>query len=289
VRSDPLRASQTPHGEAIVPYTLNIEFAGLCLFVAQASTGAGVPNKMHVVMPVRAGGGEHSLHRHVPLLVFNTGHLNGKAPVPGVDAHVLLRDLFFELPGTGASLKICPDIADLTPVTTGHPLIPGVLEDSDLITTRFTLVNGEMTGLFAGACWEWTAGEVRRIAHRVRWTAKMPDEELSLELKGLHPEGDPMTITLKPLGTDPIITLEVHHSPPGDLPPEAGEPEEPALDEEAQHFGTYYSLFPAGTPVQVPKFKSVKACTPKGGTGCELLGDQGGSPYTCMVAGYTGP
>src|SRR4051812_32305155 len=101
----------------------------MCLFVAQPSAA-----RMDVVLPSMGGGGEHSNHRHVPLLVFDAAHLDLKDIDPkvlsGLKVHIPLRHLAFEVSGTTAPiLSLCADMADLKPVTTTHVLAEGILDD----------------------------------------------------------------------------------------------------------------------------------------------------------------
>jgi hypothetical protein len=273
-----------------VAFTLNIDFAGMCLFVAKPSE-----SRMYVVLPSMGGGGEHSDHRHVPLLVFDGAHLDLKDIDPkilsGLKIHIPLRHLAFEVSGTTApTLSLCADMADLTKVTTGHPLRDGVLSGMpvpDELASRITLKTGAIAGLFPGACWQW-ANTVRRVAHKVRWSAKLDGASFPLDLTALRAEGTPKTIALRPLpGSDGTITLKVHHSPPGDLPPEQGTPEKPVYNASAPHFEGYYTLFEGDPSVEVPLFRSVQGCKSEVETNCKPISDMGGSPYTCMVAGIT--
>jgi hypothetical protein len=273
-----------------VAFTLNIDFAGMCLFVAKPSAG-----RMYVVLPSAGGGGEHSDHRHVPLLVFDAAHLDltGIPPalLSGLKVHVPLRHLSFTVPGTAPVLSLCPDMADLTPVAKGHALLDGVLDDGnpapDELASRITLETGKIAGLFPGACWQW-ANTVRRVAHKVRWSATLEGASFSLDLTALRAEGTQRTIALRPLPTgNGTITLKVHHSPPGDLPPEQGTPERPVYNAAAPHFEGYYTLFEGDLPAEVPLFRTVQGCNATGGADCTPISDMGGSPYTCMVAGIT--
>ena len=57
-------------------FITNGSIAGLCLFYPKPAAGAD-PARMHVLMPAMKHGGEHSIHRHVALLVFDAAHIGG--------------------------------------------------------------------------------------------------------------------------------------------------------------------------------------------------------------------
>lgn len=276
-------------------YNLNLDIGGLCLFVSQPSTSAGVPDRMHVLMPANVGADSgHVGHRHIPLLVFDATYLTGfNIPPKTMMVHILLRELTVEIPGPGASLFRCPDIVDLTPVV-GKPLRKGVLalDPLNLTTSRVTMAAGRMNGLYPGVCWGWDPGQTRRMAHRVRWTAMFDDTgPFKLKLNELR-TGNPnreISLTAQPGTPLDSIDLTIVHCPPDDLPVEiAPVGPAPEYDAPAPHFDAYFSLFDAGANVRVPLFRSVEGCMAFEGTGCEKLQDEGGSPYTCMVAGFNG-
>lgn len=271
-------------------YKINIDIGGMCLFVAQPSTAVGVPDRMHVLMPSTPPGGEHANHRHLPVLAFDAAYqADSKLELStGMQVHILLRELVVKINGSDAGLKICPDIADLTPITS--TLKPDVLgkDSQSLTTSRITLEDGQMAGLFPGVCWEWQ-GQVKRLAHIVRWLIDVPsDPPFELELRNLRSDTLAFKIPLRPKpGATDLIKLNIFHVPPGDLPLEPGEPEQPAYNAPAPHFEPYYTLFDPPPPVRVPLFRSVEGCKPLGGSGCTKIQEAGGSPYTCMVAGVT--
>ena len=292
-------------------YKLNIDFAGMCLFVPRTD-GA---DRMHVVLPAMAGHseGEHSTHRHIPLLVFDPAYLAVEDeegnPLPEANtvpkgmlvSKLLLRDLVatIAVDGMEADICLCPDILDLKDVV-GNKLISDVLttDPGKRAVARVDLRAGRMTALNPGVCWEWIPGQAQRVAHRVRWTVDIagdePEPPLLLHLDGLHGTSGKDPLKFRPLGTggSRAIQLTVLHSPPGDVPPDPGHPEKPPYNAPAPHFEGYYGLFENNVPVRVPLFRSVNGCTPKGtqSGGCDKCivdAEMGGSPYTCMVTGLT--
>ena len=270
-------------------YKVNIDIGGSCLFVARPSSDAGAPDRMHVLMPAKHPG-PHGDHRHIPVLSFDAAFQQGSTLDlnTGQEVYVLLREIEVLFGGSGATLKICPDIADLTQA--GSKLADGVLgnDDKELLTSRVTLEAGRSYGVFPGACWKWK-GDVRRLAHIVRWQIDVPaDPPFYVELRELRTGTEMYKIPLQPeLGKGDVIKLNIYHVPPEDLPLEKTVEDTPADDSPAPHFAAYYGLFTPPLSLPVPLFRTVDACTPYGGTGCTKLQDAGGSPFTCMVGGVT--
>ena len=271
-------------------FTLRINFSGLCMFVPQPVNGL-----MHVLLP-KSTAHAHGADRHVPVLWFDMAHLRpGVTGGDNIPVLVRLAGETLRLNGTGAAnLYICTEIVNLRPVT-GKPVHADHLgkDERQKLAARITLGSGRMTRIAPGDCWEWVPGQFRHLAHQVEWEIEYPDASLTLQMEDFDGVPGRTLQTLypfTPLGGTPVINLNVHHVPVGDLPPDpepASQRHVPAFGAEPTHFLTFYTLFGGGVPIRLPKYwgsgsdcERTSACLP--------VLDMGGSPFNCMVAGDWG-
>jgi hypothetical protein len=281
-----------------MPYTLRITFTGLCLFVPEPVGGAET-GLMHVLFPVFTGDGHDGhdghagTHRHLPVLYFDTAHLRAGSPGPdGVLGQKPLRNLLIQL-GTdapAADLRLCPAIVNLKEVTGEQVNADQYRADiAGKVTTRVTLGLGRNTAVASGVCWDF-AGTVRKIAHKARWTIGNLEPPLQLPVGNLHGTGARGLPPLYPLADadgNQFINLQVFHTPAVDLPPEPELPVPIGIGATPAHFAGLYDLYRTGVPTLLPTYRDPDLpCPPSDpGSVCAEIGELGGSPFNCMVAG----
>jgi hypothetical protein len=247
---------------------------------------------MSVLLP-KPRGHSHGADRHIPVLGFDTAHLrSNEQKADKITAVTLLTAYTLNFRGSGADLTICPEVVNLRSVT-GRPVDTDHLwkDEKRKLVSRVALDDGKMTGVRAGACWEWNPGQYRHLAHQVEWSIEYPnDTNLVLQLcdfeervlKTLQP-----LYPITPVGGSPEISLIVHHVPAGELPPDPEQDaHEPGFGMEPEHFRSYYSVFGGGVPVRLPKYwgRGGDCERPISSTCSPSLG-KGGSPFNCMLAG----
>lgn len=271
-------------------YKLRITFSGLCLFVPEpvGETGTG---RMHVLMPGMYCHHHNPADRHVAVLSYDAGSLVEGGPVLGVPALAKITglDLSFGA-GDAASLALCGEIVDLTTVT-GRPVDADHLGDDTRrkLAARVTLGAGAITRVAPGVCWEWTPGEFRPIAHRVEWEIEdVPGD--SLEIVGTPLAGGAAARSLGTLyPTDGLLSLEVFHETPQDLPPDplpVDHQPPPMPGDVPMHFSAYYGLFGGPVPIVLPRYWGRLEDAPAVAGACaHIPPDMGGTPFTCLVAG----
>ena len=270
-------------------FTLRITFSGLCLFVPEPVSGG--TGRMHVLMPGMFGHHHHGMDRHVPVLAYDAGYLVQGGPPMGVPALAKLTGhKVIPVAGEAAELALCDHIVDLREIT-GRPVDPDHLgaDTKRKLVSRVTLGAGAMTRVSPGVCWEWRPGEFRPIAHRVEW--EIPDVQ-----------GDRLTLVSEPiaggggsriLGTlfprDGLLSLDVFHETPQDLPPDpmpVDHQPTPELGEHPKHFSSYYGLFGGPVPVVMPRYWGALSDCPPLANPCAIIPpEMGGTPFTCLVAG----
>jgi len=277
-------------------FTLHIDFHGLCMFAAVPSQpDDGSTGVMHVLFPQAAGGmdGEMAGHmasmRHIAALYFDCGYLNSgdiaTRTIVGFETQVPLLGQILELPGSGASLKMCPDVLGLRSATK-VPVDTALFGKQGLgrIVARMTFATGSNTAVDPGYCWSWQ-GSVRRLAYIIRWTVEYPADSLQFTCSALDGGNVTPPPQLYPVNNagKPEMHLSVYHVTPDDLPlkpPAVPVPLPPGAP--PMHFGAFYQLYPPGTPVTLPTFDSVNGCAD---SGCDGVSDLGASPYNCMGVG----
>ncbi|MBW3570006.1 MAG: hypothetical protein KY467_02760 [Gemmatimonadetes bacterium] len=266
-----------------MPFKLQIEFAGLCMFAARSDDHP----RMYVLMP-SVRGNHHGVGLHIPVLKFDTNHLQpGQTGGSGLFAQKLLRNREFVIPGSGAAQPICSQIADVGQAT-GKQVLPNLLGPSPSgLAARVTLLGGAMTAVARGACWEWQAGEYRTLSHRALWEVPaMEGDALPIELLSLA-TSQPEHLTLYPVtaGSELVLRINVHHMTAEDLVPEqTSTGRRPDVGDYGWHFAPYYDLFGPQTPLRLPRFRPDADCLSATGTCAEWL-ESGGLAYNCMLAG----
>jgi hypothetical protein len=270
-------------------FTLRITFSGLCLFVPEP-IGSGT-GRMHVLMPGMSGHHHDPEDRHVPVVVYDAGALVQGGPSLGVPALASLTDHVLALgQGDTAGTSLCSQIVDLAEIT-GQPVDADCLgpNSSGKLVARVTLHAGAITRVAPGVRWEMRPGEVRPIAHRVEWEiTDVPGDSLALVAQPLSGGG-----VARDLGTlyprNGLLSIEVLHETPQELPPEPLPWEQhplPAPGEEPRHFAAFYSLFVEPVPIVTPRFWGMLDDTPAPAGGCpEIPPDAGAYAYNCLVAG----
>jgi hypothetical protein len=276
-------------------FTLRLTFSGLCLFVPQPAA-TGTRGRMHVLMPSMAGHAHHhsEADRHVPMVAYDAGYLVQGGTLNGITAAASLTGHTLTLgEGEDALLAVCSQIVNLTEVTE-RPVDPDHLGDDEQkkLVSRVTLGAGGMTRVSPGACWEWAPGLFRPIAHRAEWEiTDLPGDSVVLTAEPFGGGGAP-----KPLGTlypvDGVVSVDVYHVTPSDLPPEPLPMEQqpaPVPGEDALHFSAYYGLFGGPVPTRIPKYwGSIEECPPFPG-GCPTMPPAMGSiTYRCMLGSTDG-
>jgi hypothetical protein len=272
---------------------LEVQFVGLCMFVPVKD-----PRTMHVLLPAARGHahphgdahpprepdcGVQPRHRaqvfdeHVTRLAFDSAHLRpGSAKRDDVLVLVALDRHAVELGGTP---PIAPDHGlppEVAKHVAGHKVPPVVLGDDQgkKLNARVTLRAGASlaTAKDDKACWMYETVP-QTLTNRVRWSLASPGTELVLNLAPLFDGGPPASLRLYPLA-DGSLTLQFHHVPRHELPPDEADVPEPCKDEPAEHFRHYYPIFGnvTGTP---PVFLSVKACDEVGFAS---------KPFTCLAS-----
>ena len=97
----------------------------------------------------------------------------------------------------------------------------------------------------------------------------------------------------KGLGTlypvDGLVSLEVFHETPQDLPPDPLPMEHqpvPMPGDHPRHFAAFYALFGTPVPIVLPRYWGDLDDCPALADPCDLIPpDQGGTPFTCLVGG----
>lgn len=272
-----------------MPFTLRINFAGLCLFAPEV-VQTGPLGRMHVLMP-NAVAHAHCSDRHIPVLFFNIAHLNPNAPAVNMEAQYSMRGRTLNFGGSDALLNVCAQVVNLRPVTR-RPISPRLFgkDVGERLAARVTLGQGRMRRVAPGFCWTWDDGEVRRIAHQAVWEIEYPTSN-SLKLEAVNfaendvqqlPELHPVTLHTG----EEVIDLFIHHVPSAELPPDRAQAHELSPGTEAPHFSEYYRLFGGPVPVRIPRFWSKNDDAPPTSAGdCELIGSKGEEAYNCMLAG----
>lgn len=270
-------------------FTLRITFSGLCLFVPEpVANGTG---RMHVLMPGMFGHHHHADDRHVPVVVYDAGSLVQGGPLLGVPALARLTGHTLTLgDGDTAGTSLCSQIVDLAEIT-GRPVDPDHLgpDTKKKLVCRVTLRAGSITRVGPGVCWEMRPGEFRPIAHRVEWEIPdFPGDSLTLLGQPMEGGGTPREMgTLYP--RNGLLSLEILHETPQDLPPEPRSMDHvplPMLGDPPKHFAAFYDLFGGPVPVVLPRYWGKLADCPPMTGGCpELPPDMGQIIYNCLVAG----
>lgn len=246
---------------------------------------------MHVLMPGMFGHHHDPEDRHVPVVVYDAGALVQGGPPLGVPALAKLTDYTLAIgQGDTASTSLCSQIVDLAEIT-GLPVDPDHLglDSKKKLTARVTLHAGGITRVAPGVCWEMRPGELRPIAHRVEWEIpEFPGDSLTLLGQPIGGGG-----TARELGTlyprNGLLSLEILHETPQELPPDPLPFEHhplPALGEHPKHFSAFYSLFGEPVPVVMPRFAGMLDDAPSLPGACpEIPPDAGAYAYGCLVAG----
>jgi hypothetical protein len=270
-------------------FTLRITFSGLCLFVPEAESGGG--GRMHVLMPGMFGHDHGPEDRHVPVVVYDAGALVQGGPPLGVPALAKLTGYTLAVgEGDTASTSLCSQIVDLAEIT-GQPVDPDHLgpDSKRKLVARVTLHAGAMTRVAPGMCWEMRPGELRPIAHRVEWEIlDFPGDSLALVGQPLSGGG-----TARDLGTlyprNGLLSIEILHETPQDLPPDPLPLEFqtlPAPGEHPKHFSAFYDLFAEPVTIVLPRFHGPLETAPAMAGACpEIPPDAGAYAPNCLVAG----
>jgi hypothetical protein len=270
-------------------FTLRITFSGLCLFVPEPVSGG--TGRMHVLMPGMFGHHHDPEDRHVPVVVYDAGSLVQGGPSLGVPALARLTGHTLSLgQGDTAGLSLCSQIVDLAEIT-GQTVDPDHLgpDTKQKLTSRITLRAGAITRVASGVCWEMRPGEFRPIAHRVEW--EIPDfPGDSLALVGLPLRGGGAA---REMGTlyprNGLLSIEILHETPQELPPEPLPLEQHSLPnpgEHPKHFSAFYTLFGEPVPIVMPRFWGMlEDCPPRAGGCPEIPPDAGMYATLCLVAG----
>jgi len=270
-------------------FTLRITFSGLCLFVPEPTSGG--TGRMHVLMPGMFGHHHSPEDRHVPVVVYDAGALVEGGPSLGVPALARITGYTLSLgEGDTASTSLCSQIVDLAEIT-GRSVDPDHLgpDDKKKLTARVTLHAGAIARVAPGVCWEMRPGEFRPIAHRVEWEIEdFPGDSLALVGEPLGGGG-----TARDLGTlyprDGLLSIEILHETPQELPPEPLAFEHhplPTPGEHPRHFAAFYTLFGEPVPIVLPRFWGMLEDAPPMPGGCpEIPPDAGAYAYNCLVAG----
>ncbi|HEX2202607.1 MAG TPA: hypothetical protein VHG91_04900 [Longimicrobium sp.] len=270
-------------------FTLRITFSGLCLFVPEP-VGGGT-GRMHVLMPGMFGHHHGPEDRHVPVVVYDAGALVQGGPSLGVPALAKLTGYTLTLgQGDTAGMSLCSQIVDLAEIT-GRSVDPDHLgpDSKRKLTARVTLRAGAITRVAPGVCWEMRPGEFRPIAHRVEWEIPdFPGDSLALVGQPLSGGGAAREMgTLYP--RNGLLSIEVLHETPQELPPEPLPLEHhplPTPGEHPKHFSAFYTLFGEPVPIVLPRFWGTLEDAPAMTGGCpEIPPDAGAYAYTCLVAG----
>lgn len=270
-------------------FTLRITFSGLCLFVPERVSGG--TGRMHVLMPGMFGHHHGPEDRHIPVAVYDAGALVQGGPSLGVPALARLTGYTLALgQGETASTSLCNQIVDLAEIT-GRPVDPDHLgaDSQRKLVARVTLHAGAITRVAPGVCWEMRPGELRPIAHRVEWEIPdFPGDSLALVGQPLGGGGMARDFgTLYP--RNGLLSIEILHETPQELPPEPLPLEYhplPAPGEHPKHFSAFYSLFGEDPPIVLPSFWGPLETAPAGTRGCpEIPPDAGAYAMNCLVAG----
>ena len=270
-------------------FTLRITFSGLCLFVPEPV--AGGTGRMHVLMPGMFDHHHDPEDRHVPVVVYDVGYTQASGALLGVPALAKLTGHTLALgQGDTAATSLCSQIVDLAEIT-GRPVDPDHLgaDTKNKLSARVTLGAGGITRVGPGVCWEMRPGEFRPIAHRVEWEIPdFPGDSVTLLAQPLDGGGLPREMgTLYP--RNGLLSIEVLHETPQDLPPEPRSMEHsppPMPGEPPKHFSAFYGLFGGPVPIVMPRYWGKLADCPPFPGGCpELPPDMGQLIYNCLVAG----
>jgi hypothetical protein len=270
-------------------FTLRITFSGLCLFTPETTSGGG--SRMHVLMPGMFGHHHDPEDRHVPVVVYDAGALVQGGPSLGVPALARLTGHTLAIgQGDTAGTSLCSQIVDLAEIT-GRPVDPDHLgaDSKKKLTARVTLHAGGITRVAPGVCWEMRPGELRPIAHRVEWEIPdFPGDSLALVAQPLGGGGMGRGMgTLYP--RNGLLSLEILHETPQELPPEPLPWEHhplPAPGEHPKHFSAFYSLFGEPVSVVLPRFSGMLEDAPALPGACpEIPPDAGYYAHQCLVAG----
>lgn len=284
-------AAEAPSARAAVTsFDLRVTFTGMCLFVPVKGE-----KQMHVLLPKMPG-----MHRHTAILQFDVAHLSpGNSGPIGYPMNANLANTRFALPDPAAktaTLKLCPQVVDLYPVT-HTPIDPADPETRKRAVAAVLLGDGAMKAVSPGVCWEWDNPDVPRpIANQAQWTMTINASDFTVKLKDLTtgavdirpplPKLHPIT----PASGKPFIELFVYHVPPSDLPPDADPPKSIGLGNSPPHFAHFYDLYTGSVTRRSPKLKKESEdCNTA--DPCPRIedGGKGGSPYTCMVAAVDPP
>jgi hypothetical protein len=222
-------------------FTLSVEFAGLCLYVIDDTSGrdkrnVAVLRPTCVPTPDGKGRGRHEDGtdgaRHVPYLLMDLANLDQRVTTPGLLAdgpkfQVVRRlsreEIFFGLDEPQGGIQLVPDPLPLPDLGVYKPSIglrPGLLSKTPPgeLNARTILKGGELAATTVGGPGKNNGGHGRDWdkydldwTGSIRWMReKIPGDSLTITIQSWD-TADQTSLTLKPVGrtSGPVIDLKI--------------------------------------------------------------------------------
>jgi hypothetical protein len=244
-----------------MPFTLNLNFAGLCLFVPESVDGELVG--MHVLLP------QCRHHPHLPKLFFDQGALTGSAPTGTPAPSVDLANCEIDLSGLSNAPPLAPPppaVLNLTDIFAQQGFdvrVPRTLLGSPnpgaAVNARLRFDSGAsgIPPCGVGGFWFFPTPDLpsRQLPIRVVWSLQVDAASLALVIGGIN--GGAGTAQPPLLPHAGVLDLWVFNSPAGQFPtklPPPNSADVPDPLDPATHVACFYSL--TGTSgLAVPLFE----------------------------------
>ncbi|HSU12499.1 hypothetical protein [Longimicrobium sp.] len=255
-----------------MPFTLNLGFAGMCLFVPEPS--AAKPDTMHVLLPNTEGHGmEMGAEMHFAAFIYDPACEVENNAAPGgvvknpevIEIEHTLLDLTKLSASTTTVLEVPPGAANFGTLVK-RKVDKRHFRDAKpggQVVSRISFSKGRacVPDNAKGGIWKLAGVSGQQLPIRVVYEIKVDGTYLDLDFQGLNKHPKKRKLRLYP-DKDNVLNVWIFHAPedqlPAELPPPVSKKTTIGINDENPHFAAFYNI----VGVDLPILESFPAMSP---------------------------